>query len=1360
MLEFDKNKNILYAYQNEAARPPLILEEQKSPVYESYQEYCKTGVIDDAIGTMLPALKAAIKINYANQLNITKDGVRVVERYIKIVDSRFDAVQVKFHMHNTDYEKAEYVTIMELPRVLPDGTILHNNKEYAFIHMIEQEPVISFEMNETNKKSAAIKIKNGPRSILIEDSRNVLNVSLSDLRGSSSMKRYSIIHVIAALAENEGYDKYAILKEYKNFTLANLFRDEKQAEFAMEWFGGNNNSVNAIEYKSQICERLTLNHIKYDGSLDTSYDNTEVRTELNNILSLDRAVGEVLALDVYSNLNKERLLATAGTVVDSNLVEVFQSEGVYNIFIKHIPNVEGYYLATDILVNCAPAGLKITPDIRKYFPNESGMYTSHFYEHLDNPIMLSSGTPLTRNIINILSTFGENEIKVSDKKNLSEIKTLYFYEEVLSNRQFLGKYIGKDPDKWYYLNKDNEFVENGGSYTTYDFVALQSFAVKLFEGKWIERITNSDIGFRKRLIPLAEQYRRAFAYAVREGFKQMSRKFKTIYNKGDTRYNFLEADKINNEFYPFHKAFWNFLVNEAKCIIPLAEDNITNPIAYQSARTKINVYTANKHSVSDSQRGIAIGSYGKIDPFEIPQSGKLGTVYNSTVSLKITPDGRMMTPYYRVITTPDGSKTRILFDQIEYMTAKDEESSDGYVFADLCSLEFDKDGWVKDNTKNVLCRVPSISTVEKQTFANRDIRYITHVNVDTNQILSWAGSTIPFVSSNDAARAIFAVAQEKQAKGLVNAEEPDVMTSAYEQFAWLNDKYGVIAKHDCVIDAVNYDKGKNKISISVKYDYQTKEDEGTIYELDEFFASKYSVTKLKVLVKAGDRVKKGQMIVSSNFISDRGILQFGINALGGFICDGQNYEDGTHKNESLGNRLASYKLHKEDVTKNPEHTKRFVISGYKNTKYHSPENKDTVKVTYTDNRDLVRASGDILLKHSEGFFENWNFIKSDKTKWNYGAEVQTISVDRSNEGDKSSNRHGNKGVLSKVEPCAYMPRLKNGMPLEICFNPLGVGSRMNIGQVKEIHCGLIAHVNKLKISTDAFNSISNEEISTLMSMTVDLMDSIGDDELNSVISNYKGLVPDELLEHCRRNIKHIRVYRGCFNKRGTTKLMLPTNDGRMTETEVLIGYIYIFKLIQESASKVHARGGEINDEPYGEVTDAPTEGQSRNGGQRFGTMEINALSAYGTSAYISEIVNERCDNGIARNNLYAETYLPDNVKKKYKINKRGQRRSVTEFLYKMLALGIMAQPDEDEELQEFYPLSSSNAEDFARWKPSVLRYAKGNKPYKKKDNASSEDDVIEEIIAGSEELSATTEPIQNTDSVRESILKGGMFKLK
>lgn len=1294
MLQYDKKKNILYAYKCDAARPPLIPNTSRNVALESFNEYLNGQLRDDVMNIFMPALWNCLQVG-KNLIGTTSDRIE----HKQVDPGRFNDlthhVTVRFNIARADNSQAQDVSIMCLPHVHEDGTIEYDSKRYAFTHMLEQESAVSYKSNEGARKAAELKIKNGSRTFWIYDDAKALKISFSDISGKSSKTKFKLINLIMAMAREEGYDPERIWSEFANFSIVNMFKDEQQRMQTLYYAGGNTDYTNADEYSRDLVSRVTLTRIKKNGSGDDSYNNECVRDGLNQLLSLDRAVGEELAKDVYSVVKPGELLFTAGTIIVDNIVNIMQSNGVYCIYVKRVPNTEGYFLCEDITIMSAPAGLRITPDIRESFPEEDGMYTSHYHSRLAMPIVFEAGSAVTNDMIHTLQALEYDSITVTDNKSSGKMRTLYFYEEVISNRQVQGFRLGKtgeDSNQWFYLDVNNNWRLNNGSYTTYDFVALQSFCVKLFDGKWMERVVNLDSGFRKRFVPLAEQYHRAFAYAVREGFKQMNQKLRKVY-QSTNGHQFLVRDAIDNDFYPFTKYFWQYLRDEVRCVSLLVADSLHNPMAYQSACTKVKVFTANKHSVSDSQRGIAIGSFGKIDPFEIPQSNKLGVVYNQTWDVDIATNGVIKTAYHPVRKV--GGRPRVILDEVIELTSSQEEA---YVIGDICAFDMDADGYILNPDSIVTCRVPASSGLEKHTFKGRYVKDIQLVNVHATQMLSHVSSIIPFINCNDAARAIFADAQIKQAKGLVCAEEPDVITSAYEQFVFLNDKFGIVAKGHGIVKGVEYSHNTHEVTVSVVYDGQDGINTGVHHKFPEYFDSGYSVTKMNVLVEAGQEVNLGDVLVSSNFISDNGILMFGVNALTGYHCDGYNYEDGTHISEALCERMASYRINKEELVGVPGKTREYRMYGPYQGKYVTPTPDCPVPVAFRQSGLTGTQIKEKCLKHAYGFCESSDPIMAKRDKTHYGVTLNTVSVDASGYGDKTSNRHGNKGVASKVEPVCNMPRLANGMPLEITHNPLGVGSRMNIGQVKDIHCGLFAHVCKFKLSTDAYNSISTDEIKLLMSLTVDLMNSVGDP--TPILMQYS-MLPADFLQHCAEVIDHIRIYRGCFDKRGCTKVTLPDSNGIMTETEILVGYSYVFKLIQEAHKKVTARAGQTYGEAYGELTDAPIHGASVGGGQRYGTMEVDALCAMGVANYISECVNERCDNAIARDNFYIDTYLPKPIQKQFHINSPGQRRSTTQFLYSLLALGIMPEPEDG----EFIPLSSENGEELAHWKPAAINRA-------------------------------------------------------
>lgn len=1316
MLSWDDEKGILYAYKYEIARPSLWPESSNS-AYASFQKYIEKDIKNDVTEFFIPGIVDCLK--NVGGISVDPEDIRITDVGMKTYFSdESKLVQVKFRVPKADAEP-EWVTIMRIPTVGEDNIVRANGHEYAFINIIEQEPSISY---EEKGKSMCLKLLNGLQNIVLRQTggENCV-IEFSDLKSKSSSKKYDPLSLIFAMARYEGFNQRDLFKEFSSYSITKEGDGNKVnvLEQRMATLVGSP-TIKAVEYDSLLIPRLKLfedlegrNRNRVD-----SYNNSNIRPRLNNLLSLKMAKGRTLAKDVPSVLNpSEKPVAYAGDIITDQILSDFSTNGVYKVDVKIDPQIEGHFLAQNTYVFKLYRGLRMSDLVRTVVPDEKGMYLSRDYDYKEflygAPLVIPAGTEITKDIINVLTNYGIDEIEIKSKQQGGGPSHTYrFYEEVISNRQFERVHDGVKA--WYYLDSSNNLVPNDGTYTTYDFVALLSYVTKLFSGRYQDRIVDADKGFRKRLVTLAEQYHKAFRYSCSVSFRMIRQTLLQVY-KGD-KTKFMQADAMENRFYPFQKFFFKYLKDNVRCLEMLQGDNICNPIAYISACTKANVFVKSKHAVADAQRDIAIGSYGKLDPYEVPQSGKLGVanhiccgtnVVEEDIKLKdgtIIEAGAMRTAYYKLLhKVSEKTGTTIDTSKRVYMTAEEEEK---FVIADICSIEFTPDGKSVDNTKLVLCRVPNDSFNEKSTFAYKHIYEIDYVNCDAEQSLSWASATVPFIASNDAARAVFAVAQMKQAKGLINPEEPDVLTSAWEQIPRLNNRFGFIAKKAGTVVEYNYDRRAKKHRLDVRYVDGTEEN--IVYPV--FLNSGISVTKFNILVDKDDEFNAGDVLVSSNFVSNKGVMTLGVNALVGYICDGWNYEDGAHISEALSSKMSSYRINAESIEGNQESDYAYTVtSDIKNGYIQKGTYNVPVNFKRSSKRGPVSQSKEHLVTKAYGFYESQDPIHKKEYKGTgrvVGVKLNFVSVDKFGVGDKISNRHGNKGVLSVVSPTAEMPRLANGMALELCLNPTGVGSRMNIGQIKELHGGLVSHVGGYQLSPDAYNSISEDELKLLLSLTYDLANSTGnaDSILNSYDNKLFNVIPYGNLfkARLRRNINQIRLYAGCFERDGTAYVELPTNDGKLTRTRIPVGYLYVYKLTQEVEEKFHVRGGLNDFAPYTRRADAPTEGASAGGGQRMGTMEIDALCAYGASNYIHELTNERSDNALARNDFIIDTFLPKGVRDTYKRKPEfAQRRSVTEFLYSMLSLGVMLEPTDN----EFVNLNKYNSEDCAPVKPKYLRAA-------------------------------------------------------
>lgn len=1392
--EYDREKNIVYAYKNKCAVPDLNKAYQlNASVYENAQKYYNDPkyLRADMVERWFPA--------FQRMLNVTDDELAIEDIIIRQQDpvepaknkvtfnSYYDSIDYSTETHKkgskvdhfTKYEvlikfkvkgftTTEYVPVMCIPWVREDGIIEYNGAEYAFIHMLEQTDGMSYNPNSTN---------NNPPTITIRTNRNNIKIFNSPrdgvVLGLGKSQKIEMINIVSAMLRKESScimpdDLMEIWDDFADNDIINAY-DVNDGKFKMKWFyaGGSTNRRGVSDITEKIAPMLC--GLPIDGATytNTKYSTINLREEMNNVLSLKQALNKELAKPICDE--DGNIVFNAGRIINESIIDYCNHHGIWKLYVKNNVNIVNAILAEDIITNVIPRGTLVTDEIEEAFPNETGMYTveDHYYSEssgkgIDDVFIISKNTYLTESDINRIIGTGRDSITIRVNNKTRKIN---FYTEIISNKQFKGEWIGKEAGVWYYKTIEGEYIKpvNIG-YTAYDMIALWSYAVKALRNEPTIKLPNIDEDFRKSLIPINEQFRRAMSYAISNGMNQMKQTFASFWKSADRVYFTMADSVLIEKFYAYERLFWKYLVRESKCVRMIPASALNNPIAYISEITKANVFTASKNSVSDTQRRISIGSYGKLDPYEIPQSGKIGVVNNMCTYVQVDDDGKVRTPYYRV--RHSGGKSKVDFDSgYYYMTVEEEEK---HVIADICSMTISDDGTIIDNEDSlVLCIIPGNNLKDRQSFSKRKISEIEYVNINAMQPLSWASSTIPFLCNNDAARAVFAVAQMKQAKGMVEPEEPLVMTSAYEMIPKLNNKFGFVSTRDqylfCSCRNTRTDEWNVMTADKAYGDITSKVVHNVNYP--EFRQGDNSVMTIHQEKMINDNdplsspgLKDGDVILSSNFVSPNGIMQFGVNAFTLFIPDGFNYEDSAHISSSFAERMRTYRVNEELLPVKP--TRR--MPRIKHTKEHpittsldfNPEDNNKVMVTFKDySKGIVTFERQI--KHAYGTYIG-EYAHQNTNGYYDGVVIQLLSRDYPEIGDKFSNRHGNKCTVCKIDDVG-MPFINNGWQADVILNPLGVGSRMNIGQIKELHLGLISYVLGIRFSTDAYNCITKEEISMWLNFAWSVANETthysklkSNEEypadLDTVMNRPEfSAIPKSVKYHVRKNFDAVQAWANTFNKEGEFEYYYleedeveKTEDGepivhkRLGKGRAAGGFIYMFKLTQESYKKVHARANEMSDEEYSKLTDAPTRGASRGGGQRMGTMEIDALCAYDAKHYIHEILNERSDNAIARENFNLRTYFDPRIAKKYMIDSPGQRRSVTEFMYTLLALGIMPTSTKG----EIIPMSYSNGEDLKHVKGQFIQRELGKNGIKaiKENNEPEEKDDVQDETKISKEL--------------------------
>jgi DNA-directed RNA polymerase subunit beta len=591
--------------------------------------------------------------------------------------------------------------------------------------------------------------------------------------------------------------------------------------------------------------------------------------------------------------------------------------------------------------------------------------------------------------------------------------------------------------------------------------------------------------------------------------------------------------------------------------------------------------------------------YGRLCPIESPEGPNIGLIGSLPTFAKINRYGFIETPYRKV-----DKKTGKITDIIEYMTA---DIEDKYVIAQA-NEELDKDN--KFVHKRVKARFrDEILEIEKEK--------IDYMDVSPKQLVSVATAMIPFLENDDANRALMGANMQRQAVPLIKADSPIVGTGI-EYKAATDSGIVITAKNDGTISYVSGDK--------IVIDTKTGKDE---YKLIKFVRSNQGtcINQRPIVVK-GEKVKKGDVIADGPS-TDKGELAIGKNILVGFMTwEGYNYEDAILISEDLVKddvltsiHIEDYDCEARDTKLGPEEITREVPNIGDEALKDLDENgiirigaevrpgdilvgKVTPKgeTELTAEEKLLRAIfGDkarevrdtsLRVPHGEaGTIVDVKIFTREtsdelaagvhKVVRIYIAQKRKISV-----GDKMAGRHGNKGIVSRILPREDMPYMPDGTPLQIVLNPLGVPSRMNIGQVLEVHLGYVSKMLGWKIATPVFDGAKQEEIA-------DMFEAQG------------------------------------LSRTGKFKLY----DGRSGEPfdrEVTVGYMYMLKLYHMVEDKIHARS--IG--PYSLVTQQPLGGKAQFGGQRFGEMEVWALEAYGAAYTLQEILTVKSDDIVGRLKTY------------------------------------------------------------------------------------------------------------------------------
>ena len=653
-------------------------------------------------------------------------------------------------------------------------------------------------------------------------------------------------------------------------------------------------------------------------------------------------------------------------------------------------------------------------------------------------------------------------------------------------------------------------------------------------------------------------------------------------------------------------------------------------------------------------RDVHYTHYGRMCPIETPEGPNIGLINSLAIYARINEYGFIEAPYRKLDKT--NPKEPVVTDEVVYLTADEE---DDFTVAQANEPLTEAGTFVHNNVSGRYREETSEFPKEK----------IDLMDVSPKMVFSVATSMIPFLENDDANRALMGSNMQRQAVPLLQTEAAVVGTGMESKTA-VDSGVCIVAKRDGVVE-----RSTSK-EIVVRAEDGTKD----VYHVIKFARSNQgNCMNQRPIVFKGDKVKAGEVIADGASTSN-GEIALGKNPLIGFMTwEGYNYEDAILLSERLVQEDVYTSVHIEEYEAEARDTK---LGQEEITRDLAGLSEDVLKDL--DENGIIRIgaevrAGDILvgkvtpkgeteltaeerllraifgekarevrdtsLRVPHGAFgvvmdtkiftrENGDELPPgvNKSVRVYIAQKRKISV-----GDKMAGRHGNKGVISRILPVEDMPFLPNGRPLDIVLNPLGVPSRMNIGQVLEIHLSLAAKVLGFNVATPVFNGADENDIMD----TLEIANDYANKEWDEFLAIWKDKLNDEFIEYLEANLDHREEWKGVPIDR-TGKVQL--RDGRTGEefdSPVTIGFMHYLKLHHLVDDKIHAR----STGPYSLVTQQPLGGKAQFGGQRFGEMEVWALEAYGASYTLQEILTVKSDDVVGRVKTYEAIIKGDNIPK-------------------------------------------------------------------------------------------------------------------
>lgn len=1174
--QLGKNTRMSFAKINEVLEMPNLIEVQKN----SYKWFLKEGLKE-----VFRDVAAINDYNGNLELNFIDYRIDETPKYsvaeCKERDVTFAAplrVIARLNNKETGEIKDSEVYMGEFPLMTESGTFVINGAERVIVSQLVRSPGVyySFEKDKTGKdlfKTTVIP----NRGAWLEyemDSNDVVYVRIDKNR---KIPLTTFIRALGLGLDSEIEEMFGV-DERLSQTILQKDATKNTEEALLEVY----KKLRPGEPPTVDSAISHINSLFFDAK---RYDLSRFgRYKYNKKLGVgSRLAGHVLSRAVVNPLTGE-IVAEAGEFINYDKAMEIESTGVYEAF--------------------------ITVEKKESITSPTGE-TTHKVEQREVKILGNGMVDISKYVDFDVTSYGVNE-KVSFKvlqEILEESTSPEELEENIKARadELVPKHIILD-----------------------DIYATVSYFINLCEG--VGNVDDTDHLGNKRIRSVGELLQNQF----RIGFSRMERVIRERMNVQSQDMDVITPQVLIN-IRPITAAIKEFFGSS-----PLSQFmDQTNPLAELTHKRRLSALGPgglSRDRAGFEVRDVHYTHYGRMCPIETPEGPNIGLISYLASFARINEYGFIEAPYRKV-----NKATGVVTDEVVYMTA---DVEDNYVVAQANEPLTEVGAFAR----------PKVNGRFRDQILEIEREKVDYMDVSPKMVVSIATAMIPFLENDDANRALMGSNMQRQAVPLLKTESPIVGTGM-EYKACVDSGVAIVSRKAGVIEKVSADE------------IVVKEDDGVLftYKLTKFKRSNQGTcTNQRPIVSKGEKITQKQVIADGPATAD-GEISLGKNALIGFMTwEGYNYEDAILLNEKLVREdvytsvhIEEYEIEARDTKLGPEEITRDI------------PNIGEEPLRDLDEMGIIRIgaevrSGDILvgkvtpkgeteLTAEERllraiFGEKAREVRDNSLRVPHGesgviVDVKVFTRDNCDElspgvnmlvrcyiaqkrkisvGDKMAGRHGNKGVVSRILPQEDMPFLPDGTPLDIVLNPLGVPSRMNIGQVLEVHLAMAAKALGWKIMTPVFDGAHEDDIRACFNEAYKKNQEAKDVPIK-IIKNQRDIIDCTKLE---------------MNDDGKT-VLYDGRTGEQFDNRVTVGYMFYLKLHHLVDDKIHARSVG----PYSLVTQQPLGGKAQFGGQRFGEMEVWALEAYGAAYTLQEILTVKSDDTVGRVKTYEAIVKGQNVPK-------------------------------------------------------------------------------------------------------------------